>query len=303
MMAINKNRFKGFAFVMLAAFVYGLQGVLARSVLVAGVAPIVMTGIKLLSGLVTVAILVIVLRKKLHFDKKDLPHWIVFGVVGGTLFALTLINSYNILGASQGVIYMYTAPAFTVLIAHFYLKEIITRAKLIAVILVIAGTVSVAVGAIGSSFSFNLVGFLFGISSGITYAVFSVMGKKLSRKYDSWSVNFFYILIATLAIAPAFPFFDWGILLGQDIKLLLLICLYGFLVYGVGNYFFMKSMNYLEAGEVMIFANTEPVIGLVLAAIILNERLMPLQIAGFIFILVAIFLIAKSDKSYVSLEG
>nr|WP_281178965.1 EamA family transporter [endosymbiont 'TC1' of Trimyema compressum] len=101
--------------------------------------------------------------------------------------------------------------------------------------------------------------------------------------------------MATLAIAPAFPFYDWGIILGQDMNLLL--------IYGVGNYFFMKSMKYLEAGEVMIFANTEPVIGLVLAAIVLNERLMPLQIAGFLFILVASFLIAKSDKSYVSLEG
>ncbi|WP_088370388.1 EamA family transporter [endosymbiont 'TC1' of Trimyema compressum] len=48
---------------------------------------------------------------------------------------------------------MYTDPAFTVLIAHFYLKEKITRAKLIAVILVIVGTVSVAVGAVGSRVS------------------------------------------------------------------------------------------------------------------------------------------------------
>ncbi|AMP21144.1 hypothetical protein AZF37_08215 [endosymbiont 'TC1' of Trimyema compressum] len=100
-MATNKNRLKGFAFVMIATFVYGLQSVLARSVLVAGVAPVIMTGIKLLAGLVTVTVIVIVLRRKLHFDKKDLPQWIVFGVVGGTLFALTLINSYNILGAQS----------------------------------------------------------------------------------------------------------------------------------------------------------------------------------------------------------
>ena len=69
-MAINKNRFKGFAFVMIATFVYGLQSMLARSVLVAGVAPIVMTGIKLLAGLVTVTILVIVLKKKFILIKK-----------------------------------------------------------------------------------------------------------------------------------------------------------------------------------------------------------------------------------------
>lgn len=302
-MTMDKNRFKGFAFVLIATLVYGVQNIIARSVLIAGVAPMVMVGVKLLSGLVTVAILVVVLRRKLHFDKKDLPRWLIFGVVGGTLFAFTLINSYNILGASQGVIYMYTAPAFTVLIAHFYLKEKITKFKLIAVLLVLAGTVAVAAGAADSSFSFNLVGFLFGIGSGITYAVFSVMGKKLSRKYDSWSINFFYILIATVAIAPAFPFFDWGLLLGQDINLLLMICLYGFLVYGVGNYFFMKGMQHLEAGEVMVFANTEPVIGLVLAALVLNEHLAPLQIAGFVFILIAIFLIAKNDKSYVKFEG
>ncbi len=297
----NKTHFKGFALVILATLIYSAQSVIARSVLIAGFSPLVLSAMKLVSGFVTLSIMIIVLRKKIHFEKKDLLKWLIFAIFGGTFFALTLSYSFNLLGASQGVIYMYTAPAFTVIIAHFYLKEKITRNKLIAVLLVLTGTV--AVGAQGSSFEFNFIGFLFGIGSGITYGIFSVMGKKLSATYDSWSMNFFYILFASLAISPVMFTFNWGQLLTTDLNLLLWVIFYGFMIYGLGNFFFLKSMNYLEAGEVMIFANTEPILAVILASIILAERLMPLQVVGFVFIVVAIFLIAKADTKYVSLEG
>jgi len=299
----KNTRLKGFALVILSTVIYSAQSVIARSVLIAGFNPLVLSAMKLVSGFVTLSIIIVILKKKLHFDKKDLPKWLIFAIGGGTFFALTLSFSFNLLGASQGVIYMYTAPAFTVLIAHFYLKEKITRNKLIAVLLVLTGTVAVAVGAQGSSFEFNLIGFLFGIGSGITYGIFSVMGKKLSATYDSWNLNFFYILFASLAISPVMFTFNWGTLLTTELNLLLWVILYGFMIYGVGNFFFLKSMNYLEAGEVMIFANMEPLLAVILASLILAERLSPLQIAGFVSIIVAIFLIAKSDTTYISLEG
>ncbi len=301
-METNRNRLKGFALVILATLIYSGQSIIARSVLIAGFSPLVLSAMKLISGFVTLSIMIIIFKKKLFFDKKDLSKWLIFAICGGTFFALTLSYSFNLLGASQGVIYLYTAPAFTVIIAYFYLKEKITRRKLIAVLLVLAGTVAVAVGAQGSSFEFNFIGFLFGIGSGITYGIFSVMGKKLSVTYDSWNLNFFYILFASLAISPVMFTFDWGTLLTTDLNLLLWVILYGFMIYGLGNFFFLKSMNYLEAGEVMIFSNMEPLLAVILASLILEERLSSLQVAGFVSILVAIFLIAKSDSNYIKLE-
>ena len=302
-MGVNKNRLKGFAFVILSVMIYSVQSVIARSVLIAGFSPMLLAALKLISGLITLSIFMIFLRKKLYFDKKDLSIWLIFAIVGGTLFAITLSNSFNLLGASQAVIYLYTAPAFTVIFAHFYLKEKITLNKLIAVILVLFGTVAVALGAGGSSFEFNIIGFLFGIASGVTYGVFSVICKKLSAKYDNWNLNFFYILIASLAVSPTLAFFDWPQLVSTNMNLLIWVFFYGAMIYGIGNFFFMKSMYYLEAGEVMIFANFEPVISVILASLILSEKLMPLQMVGFIFILIAIFLITKNDNKYVALEG
>ncbi|KAF0091333.1 MAG: DMT(drug/metabolite transporter) superfamily permease [Fusobacteria bacterium] len=132
---------------------------------------------------------------------------------------------------------------------------------------------------------------------------FSVIGKKLSAKYDSWNLNFFFILIGSIAVSPILLFFDWPALISNNLNLLLWVFLYGAMIFGFGNYFFMKSMNYLEAGELMIFANFEPVLSVILASLILSEKLMPLQIVGFVFILTAIFLIAKTDSKYIALEG
>ncbi|KAF0091332.1 MAG: putative protein of unknown function DUF6 transmembrane [Fusobacteria bacterium] len=171
-METEKTRFKGFAFVFLAVLIYSGQSVIARSILIAGFSPLLLAALKLISGFITLSIMIRVMRKKLHFDKKDLSKWLVLGIVGGAGFAITLSYSFSIQGASQGIIYLYTAPAFTVVLSHFYLKEKITKNKLIAVLLVLLGTVAVALGAGGSSFEFNFIGFLFGIGSGISYGIF-----------------------------------------------------------------------------------------------------------------------------------
>lgn len=130
-----------------------------------------------------------------------------------------------------------------------------------------------------------------------------MIGKKLSAKYDSWNLNFFY----SYWIGNCFPilgFFDWSYLINNNLNLLLWVFLYGAMIFGFGNYFFMKSMNYLEAGDIMIFANFEPVLSVIFTSLILAEKLMLLQIIGFIFILTAIFLIAKTDElTCIALEG
>jgi drug/metabolite transporter, DME family len=304
MLETKKTRLKGFVFVFLAVLIYSGQSVIARSVLIAGFSPMLLAALKLISGFITLSIMILVMRRKLHFDIKDLPAWLVLGIVGGAGFAITLSYSFSIQGASQGIIYLYTAPAFTVILSHFYLKEKITRNKLIAVLLVLIGTVAVALGSGGSSFEFSFIGLLFGLGSGLSYGFFSVIGKKLSAKYDSWNLNFFYILIGSVAVFPILGFFDWPSLINNNLNLLLWVFLYGAMIFGFGNYFFMKSMNYLEAGEIMIFANFEPVLSVIFASLILAEKLMPLQIVGFIFVLTAIFLIAKTDEvACIALEG
>lgn len=130
--------------------------------------------------------------------------------------------------------------------------------------------------------------------------VFNILGKKLSYKYDSLSINFFMVLIATISMLPVFHFYNWDYLLGYNLHLTLIVLLYvyGFLIFGVGNFFFMKDIKYLEVGIVSVLANTEPIIVIILSVLILHESLLPLQIFGVFAVLAGAFLVSIDNRGY-----
>lgn len=293
---MENSKIKGIVFVFLATVVFGAQSVLTRTVLVAGLEPHVLMGIKLLGGLLTLSILAIVTGEKLAIKKKDLKYFIPLGVVGGLLFSLFLAISYSINGASQAVILLYTAPVFTMLLAHFFLGEKINKIKIMALVLVALGIVLVSVGSLEGEFKFTLIGLFFGLASGLCYGLFNVLGKKLSGDYSSLNINFFMILIAVITMLPVYPFFNWELLLGDQLVLTLVGLLYGFLIFGVGNFLLMKGMKHLEAGTVSILANTEPVFAVIMAVIFLGEKLLPLQIVGFIGVLGGALLVSRNKN-------
>ena len=287
---MSQGKLRGIIYVLIATFTFGVQGVLARMILISGGNPVMMTSVKVVAGAVGVAIMALILRKKVKIEKKDLLKLIIGGVVGCLLMSLLLSTAYNIVGASQGVIYLYTAPAITVLIARFYLKERITPLKGLAVVSVLAGTILVALGAGGSSYPFNVWGFLAGIGAALGYSIFGIISKDLSTKYDSFTVNFMTVFFAAVGSLFIFPPWNWGSAITNPT--FIWMCVYGLLVYVIANYFFVKSAQHLEAGQTMLIANTEPVIGVILAAIVLGEKVTLIQVVGFLLIIGAVVLIS-----------
>lgn len=300
---MENSKLKGIVFIFTSTLVYGFQSVLTRLVLVSGISPLVLTGLKLLGGLFTITVMMLVMKKKVTFPREDLKTWIAFGLIGGTFFSFFLAASYSMNGASQGVILLYTAPAFTIILAKLFLKEEITKLKILALILVIIGTFCVSLGSLEGEIKFTVLGLSLGLASGLCYGIFNILGKKLSHRYDSLSINFFMVLIASISMLPVFPFYNWGSLLGDKLNLTLIVLLYGFLIFGVGNFFFMKGMQYLEAGTVSVLANTEPIIAIILSVLILKETLLPLQIFGVFAVLAGAFLVSIGNRGYQQISG
>ena len=69
---------------------------------------------------------------------------------------------------------LYTAPAFVAIISTIFLKEPLTKNKIMAICLTIIGCVSIS-WAGGDELDLNLLGILFGILTGLSYALWNVM--------------------------------------------------------------------------------------------------------------------------------
>ena len=194
-----------------------------------------------------------------------------------------------------------TAPVWLALISYFLLKTRMNHRQMVAIFLVVLGTVILFIEAIGFDFSVILVentsfGLILALSSAIGFAIYLLIAKLLLAKYGLW--RYFGMVNLSSAITLIF----W-LLVQNKINVLLNIELWiwgallalfpGILGHAVYNW----SMSKLHQIDVAIATLGEPILGTILAWIIFTEILSPLQSVGLSFLLLAIVLSFWSRRS------
>ena len=88
-----------------------------------------------------------VMTRQVRMAPADLPAMLVFALTGVTLF----YGSYQVAvqqgGAALAAVLLYTAPAWVTVLARFFFAEAITRMKVAALTLTLAGVCGVSLGA------------------------------------------------------------------------------------------------------------------------------------------------------------
>ncbi|MFO7572902.1 MAG: DMT family transporter [Gaiellaceae bacterium] len=151
------------------------------------------------------------------------------------------------------------------------------------------GVALVAVGASGDV-SGGPVGILLGLSTGATWALYSVVVTPLMQTYSPYRISALvipgaWVLLALVGL-PATRDQDWS--LGWEIWALLLFATVGPLV--VTNVLWFRSLHRIGPAKATLAVNLQPFVAAVLAVILLSEPLSVLQIAGGILIAIGILL-------------
>src|SRR5262249_14086628 len=157
------------------------------------------------------------------------------------------------------------------------------------------GVALVAVGS-GGDVSGGYVGILLGLSTGATWAAYSVAVAPLIRTYSPSRVSAVVLPAAWVLIAlvglPTTTSQDWS--LGWEIWALLLFATLGPLV--LTNVFWFRSIHRIGPARATLAANLQPFVAAVLAVILLSEPLGALQILGGVLIAAGI-LVARRRAS------
>ena len=83
---------------------------------------------------------------------------------------------------------LYTYPMFVTLFSALWLGERLTRVKLAAAALTVLGSALVAQIHEAEFLRLNLRGILFGLLTGLSMAVYSILGKRAVARYAPWTV-------------------------------------------------------------------------------------------------------------------
>ncbi|PKN85246.1 MAG: EamA family transporter [Chloroflexi bacterium HGW-Chloroflexi-8] len=261
-------------------------------------------------------ILLIFRPKLLRITKKDCVYLIAYGFVLATFNALwTLSVALN--GAAIATVLIYCSAGFTALLGWWLLKEQLHWSKIVAIILSLGGCTIVSGAINGSAWHSNLVGIFAGILGGLSYAIYSLMGRSASQRGLNPSTTLFYtfafamIFLFILNLLPgnfppgkAMQFSDfiwlrnswggWGILF-------LLAAIPTVAGFGFYNY----SLSYLPSSVANLIMTLEPAFTATTAYIFLGERFTGIQIIGSVITLTGVvflriyenILISKTKKS------
>ena len=281
--------FRGYAFIIAAAVLWGMIGPFSRLAFQEGIAPMEVAFWRALLAWVLFGGHAMI-RHEVSLDRKDIPYILVFGVCGVSLFYFVYQMAVKQGGAAQAAVLLYTAPAWVIVLSRIFLKESITPTKISAVVLTLIGISAISIGKgagqDGSPVSVSAIGF--GLSSGFCYSLYYIFGKHFTGRYSSYNLFLYVLPIGALGLLPWVAFTPKTPTAWLALISLAIICTYG------ANACYYLGLKYLEAGRASITATLEPVVAAVIAYFWWGEVFTVQSYMGSAVILSAVVLMIRS---------
>ncbi len=208
---------------------------------------------------------------------------VVLAIHWGTFFQSIQVSTVAI-----GLLTFSTFPVFTTFIEPLVFKEKIKRRDIVIAFITLLG-VALIIPKIEFGDSATQ-GAIWGVLSGLSFAVLSILNRKYVKKYSSLTIAFYQDVAAAIVLLP-FLFLTAYTIHAKDIWLLALL---GVVFTAASHTRFIKGMTHVKAQLASVIASLEPVYGIVFAIFLLNEVPSGRTLVGGLIILSAAFL-ASND--------
>ena len=283
--------------VLLAACLFATSGTIIKHLIQGyGLPPLTVAAARIaLAALMLFVALGALNRKQLRIQVRDIPFFLLFGLICVTLFQACWVYAVSLIDVGVATVLNYTAPAWAALFAWPLLGERIDRRKGLALLLTAAG-VALIVRIFDADFlSLNVTGLLWGLGSGVTYGLYGIFSRRALGRYSFWTIITYTFaagalfllatqLVLSLALTPVEGSAEasvggMGTAFVQPSAVLWLVILALFpTVVGYALYTF--GLRFLEATVAAILATVEPVMAALWATAFLGEWLTWPQIIG-----------------------
>ena len=229
-------------------------------------------------------------------DKAAITRNLALLLISGVLIGfnwILLFEAYNYTSVAVATLCYYLAPVFVIIASPFVLGEKLTTRKTLCVIAALGGMVLVS-GVIqnymngGNTEDLNLTGVLLGIGAGALYATIILINKKL-KDISSYDTTVMQLAAASIVLVPyCLLTVNMGVLEITPVSMALLLIV-GIVHTGIAYVLYFGSIKELSAQTVAIFSYIDPILAVLLSALLLKENMDMLSILGAVMILGSTF--------------
>jgi drug/metabolite transporter (DMT)-like permease len=280
--------------VLIGATLLGSMGAWGRAVYRFEGDPMVVVTWRALIGVAVLAAVLAATRPEfLRVPLPAVPFFLAYGFFGVTLNFWAYFSAVKYTALAVAITLLYTYPMFVTLFSALFLGERLTRTKLAAAALTVLGSAFVAQIHEAEFLRLNLRGILFGLLTGLSMAVYSILGKRAVARYAPWTVVLYafaggalFLVLGSgrgLAAASTYPLEGWLWIVGLA------------LIPSLGGYaLFTLGLRDLPASQVSVISTWEVVTAALLGWSIFGEHLTAAQLLGAAFVCAGIAWIQRA---------
>ncbi|MBT3190151.1 MAG: DMT family transporter [Anaerolineae bacterium] len=287
-----KNTTLGIISGLSAAAIWGAMYVVSKAVM-AVIPPFSLLTSRLILGIATLFIIAF-LQKKLTIRKKQFWSIVWVGFIGyGISLGFQFVGT-NLSTAANGSLVTSATPAFVLIFAAIILGEKITRRRFIALLIASLGVLAVIDPRSAELASSLFWGNMSLVSAALTWALYSVLIRKVTRGVDVLTVSLI-AFVGGLPTSIAFSVWEISTLGIGEITLGVIagILFLGIIATALAMYLWNTAFALLDASLASLTFFAQPVVGTVLGAIFLGEIITPLFLFGGLLIGIGLVVASK----------
>lgn len=287
-----QNKLDGFIWIMFAAVLWSLLGVVSKFCLHAGVLPLETAFWRAAIGCLFFLAHAAVSKGGLKIQPLHAVFFMIFGIWGVGIFFGAMQMSIKLSGGAAAVVLLYTAPVWVAFFSRILFKEYITVRKGAAITIALAGTTLVCFSGGSLPGAASATGIAYGLLAGLCYASHYPFYRWWQSRYSTATIYAFMLFGGVISLgifAPASTHHapaTWGWLF----TLGLLTCYMAYICYGMG----LKHLSLVRAA---VTCHLEPVLGTLWVWLFWDESFSPSGWFGGILVLSAVLLLATDTSA------
>lgn len=303
----------GVAMYLIAAFLFALNGVVAKNAMNAGLDPLHLTQLRNAGSMILLAVFVAAVAPQ-HFRvrRAELPFLIAYGVIAFTLVQFLYFVTISRLNVGIGTLLAFLAPVIVALWLRFGRRREVRNSIWLAIGLTLIGLALVA--QVWQGMTLDVIGVVAGLACAVALALYWLLGEAGQSHRDAVSLTMWGFVFASIAWAivspwwtfpwatmsvPTEPLWDagpglpvwslmvWGVVMGTIAPFLLVL----------------GSLRRLGAQRAGIVATTEPLWAFIIGFALLGEVITGMQMIGGLIVLAGVIVAETSRRSAVAITA
>jgi drug/metabolite transporter (DMT)-like permease len=236
-------------------------------------------------------------RQKMQVPIKEIPSLIILGLTGVTLLYLFQYLGINYTNASTSAILINTNIIFIAILSVFFLNESLTVKRIFGIAVSFFGVIVVVFSNIPEeNFSLDnlfIIGSILVLLSAFCWAIYTIVGKRLLKKYDPLTITTYSFVLGTLFYIPlVIPnvFSNVQSLTFNGYFSIIFLALFCSVFGYIGWYYALKST---DASKAAVFLNFIPFFAIFMS-FFYGEEITIFFILGAILIIYGVYLTQKN---------